>query len=320
MTGRAKIDDAGLMVLWEELRSPTLIAQRAGMSMRAIQQRLRDLGVSAMPPGNLTQRNLAPATFIRRASQRLEMQIETGRAVIFSDAHFRADAVSTANRALVKLLPELKPKLLVCNGDALDGDRISRHASIYLSERQTVGQELRACTERLDEIAKAAKGAKRVFTLGNHDIRLWAYVTSQAPELLDIEGLDLQHLFPAWQIAWSLWINGDTVVKHRWKSSQWAPALHVKGSLGMNFVTGHLHSLKVLPLSAYSHQATRYGVDCGTLADPAWPSFSYREDAPADWRSGFVVLTWHKGRLLWPEVVAVLEEDYIEFRGSVIKV
>jgi len=47
---------------------------------------------------------------------------------------------------------------------------------------------------------------------------------------------------------------------------------------------------------------------------------NYTEDNPLDWRSGFVVLTFHKGRLLWPEVVHVIEEGKVEFRGKVIEV
>jgi hypothetical protein len=315
-----KASDEQIITLWEETRSPTQVAKRAGMTLRATQQRLRDMGVQPLQPGNQPKRSLPTPTFLRTASHRLEASIDNGVVVVFSDAHFRADAVSTANRGLLKLLPELRPQILVCNGDALDGDRISRHASIFMAPQQSMGQELRACIARMDEIAKLAKGARRVFTLGNHDIRLHAYLASQAPELLDVEGLDLRQLFPEWDVAWSLWINGDTVIKHRWKSGMYAPANHVKGSLGMHFVTGHLHSLKVMPQSAYSHQATRFGVDTGCLADPEWPNFAYREDAPADWRSGFVVMTWHNGRLLWPEVVAVLDEDHVEFRGQVIEV
>jgi hypothetical protein len=46
----------------------------------------------------------------------------------------------------------------------------------------------------------------------------------------------------------------------------------------------------------------------------------YREDSPADWRSGFVVMTWRGGRLLWPEVVNVVEEGVVEFRGELMEV
>jgi hypothetical protein len=84
-------------------------------------------------------------------------------------------------------------------------------------------------------------------------------------------------------------------------------------------VTGHLHSLKVTPFDDY--RGTRYGVDTGTLADPAGPQFNnYLEEGPTDWRSGFAVLTFYKGTLLWPEVVKVFAPGLIEFRGKVMDV
>ena len=84
-------------------------------------------------------------------------------------------------------------------------------------------------------------------------------------------------------------------------------------------MTGHLHSLKVTPLSDYN--GTRFGVDTGTLADPYGPQFTdYTEDNPTDWRSGFVVLTFRDSRLLWPEVVHVVAEGLAEFRGELLSV
>jgi hypothetical protein len=81
-------------------------------------------------------------------------------------------------------------------------------------------------------------------------------------------------------------------------------------------VTGHLHSLKVTPYDDYN--GTRWGVDTGTLAAKEGEQFvDYTEDNPRNWRSGFAVLTFHKGRLLWPEVVNVRDEEAgeVEFRG-----
>jgi hypothetical protein len=84
-------------------------------------------------------------------------------------------------------------------------------------------------------------------------------------------------------------------------------------------VTGHLHSLKVTPFDDYN--GTRYGVDTGTLADPLGPQFeNYLEQGPTNWRSGFVVLTYHNGQLLWPEVAKVFAPGFIEFRGKVMDV
>ncbi len=63
-----------------------------------------------------------------------------------------------------------------------------------------------------------------------------------------------------------------------------------------------------------------YGIDCGTLADPRSAQFvHYTEDNSLNWRAGFSVLTFHKGRLLQPEFVQVFDDSAVEFRGQVIK-
>jgi len=191
---------------------------------------------------------------------------------------------------------------------------------MFGSSPPTPAAELRACDERMEEIADAAKGARRIWTLGNHDVRLHSYIQSAAPALADMDAMDLRRLFPRWDFAWSLWVNDNTIIKHRFKGGIFAPANNVKNALGMSFITGHLHSLKVMPISAYADKPTSYGVDTGMLAEPEWEAFGYREDSPADWRSGFVVLTWCDGRLLWPEVVSVLAEGKVEFRGEVLDV
>ena len=89
---------------------------------------------------------------------------------------------------------------------------------------------------------------------------------------------------------------------------------------GCNIVTGHLHSLQVRPFTDY--RGTRYGVDSGTLAVPYdKPFVHYTEDAPCDWRSGFVVLTFVGGRLLPPEVVQVVDEaaGLVAWRGQLVE-
>jgi hypothetical protein len=57
------------------------------------------------------------------------------------------------------------------------------------------------------------------------------------------------------------------------------------------------------------------------MADTYGPQFEgYMEDNSRNWRSGFVVLTFRNSVLMWPEVVAVVDEDHVQFRGELIKV
>lgn len=143
-------------------------------------------------------------------------------------------------------------------------------------------------------------------------------LASMAPEYAGVRGIELaDHFDPDWQKAWSVWINNTVTIKHRIKGGTHAThnnTLHA----GISTVTGHLHSLKVTPFTDY--RATRWGVDCGSLATPYGPQFEYMEDSPRSWRSGFAVLTFRNYELLWPEIVWARNETEVEFRGQVISV
>lgn len=246
------------------------------------------------------------------------LDVHTGVVLIGSDAHLWPGPASTALRAFAKFCADMKPRAVILNGDVIDAATISRHPPIGWETRPTVQQEIEAAQEHLHAIEKAAGKAARIWTLGNHDGRFETRLATAAPEFAKIAGVHLKDHFPLWRAAWSCWINDDVVVKHRYRGGIGATRLNALNA-GKSMVTGHLHSLKVTPLTDYN--GTRYGVDTGCLADPSHKAFvDYTEDAPLDWRSGFVVLTFHKGRLLWPEVVSVFDAEHVEFRGSIIRV
>ena len=105
------------------------------------------------------------------------------------------------------------------------------------------------------------------------------------------------------------------IIKHRYKSGVHATHNNTVNA-GISIVTGHLHSLKVTPFADYN--GNRYGVDTGTLAEPYGPQFDYGEGNPLNHRSGFAVLTFKDGKLLWPELVHKWSDTQVEFRGKVI--
>lgn len=250
--------------------------------------------------------------------ERQRLTVESGVVLVGSDAHYWPGIVSTAHRAFVRACNVLKPKAVIMNGDVFDGASISRHAPIGWEDRPTVQQEIEAATDRLDEIKKAARGAKTIWTLGNHDARFESRLASVAPEYAGVSGMHLKDNFPEWIPCWSCLINDEVMVKHRYKGGIHATHNNTVQS-GKTMVTGHLHSLKVTPFSDYN--GTRWGVDTGTMADTYGPQFrDYMEDNPRNWRSGFAVLTFHEGRLLWPEVMHVIADGQVEFRGKVYDV
>lgn len=304
--------------IWNRLGGAASVAKELKIHERAVHQRRRGIE-------NRTGMKLE-AKFTQQKHYALDnhpairnLQIENGTVLIGSDCHYWPDMVTTAHRAFVRFCADLKPSAVIMNGDVCDFANVSRFPPIGWENRPTIQQELEACQDRLEEIEKASpKGASFIWTLGNHDGRFETRLASVAPEFAKVHGVHLKDHFPRWSPAWACWINGEVVVKHRWKGGIHAPHNNTINS-GKTMVTGHLHSLKVTPWSDYN--GTRFGVDCGTISEPYGPQFSdYTETSPVNWRSGFVVLTFHNGELLWPEICHVRKEGKVEFRGKVIDV
>lgn len=294
-----------------ESLGPSGAASALGISTRAVRARRRSLeqklGRHILPPGETNQR-----------SARLQIDMEDGLILVGSDAHYWPGQPSTGHRAFVEFAEEFQPDVIVMNGDVLDAACISRFPPIGWEGMPTVRQELDVAKERLDEIREAAPHSRYVWTLGNHDARFETRLASVAPEFKHVHGVHLKDHFPSWEPCWSCFVGDDghngVVIKHRFKGGIHAPHNNTLWA-GRSIVTGHLHSLKVNPITDYN--GTRFGVDGGCLADPMGDQFTgYTEDNPLNWRQGFLLLTIERGRLLWPEIVHVIEPGLIEFRGA----
>jgi hypothetical protein len=289
------------------------------------------LGVSSRS-ANLRRRNIerlrgvvikvdnkrSPTKNVEPHPARIEVSLENGNVLIGSDSHYWPGVISVSHRAFVLFNRKYKPKIVIKNGDELDFPLISRFSPIGWEKRPQVVDEIEHASERLDEIRKANPNAKYLWPLGNHDGRYETRLATQAPEYAKIKGVHLKDHFPGWQPCWSVWINGNVVVKHRFRGGIHATrnnTLHA----GMSIITGHLHSQKISPYSDY--KGTRWGVDAGTMADPYGPQFlDYTEDNPKDWRQGFCWLTFKDGALLDPETVRVWDDNHVVFRGELVRV
>lgn len=313
------ISDKHFIDLWNEHRSAARMAEIIGITPRNIHVRRRNLEKKyniALRAHSQTGERYASAGGVYPG--RLELGIRNGTVLVFSDAHFWPGIRTTAFRGLLWAIKELKPVAIIANGDIFDGATISRHPRIMWTRAPSVMEELKACQAALEEIESRAGRAKLIWTLGNHDARYESRLSNGSPEFEQVVGFKLADHFTRWQICWAAWPTKDVVVKHRFKGGIHATHNNTV-TAGKTMVTGHLHSLKVTPFSDYT--GTRFGVDTGTLADPYGPQFQdYTEDNPVNWRSGFAVLTFDDGSLLWPELVHRIREDAVEFRGKVIEV
>ncbi len=318
------ISDSDFIALWNKSGSAVTVARELQMEVRSVQRRRRSietrLGVKLLG----TAKNSPDAKIVYPANRvRATTEIDSGVVMVASDCHYWPDVISTAHRAFVKLVKELKPTICVINGDAFDGASISRHpAGGTWQSLPSVKQELEACQDRLEEIQKAAGNAQLHFCYGNHDLRFNARLQQQVGDTFKgVMGMSLDEHFPLWRFSMSLMVNDHTMIKHRWHNGIHAIHNNILKS-GINFCTGHLHSLKVMAWTDFSNLKTRYGVDTGTLSPVNADAFSYGEDSPVNHRSGFAVLTFHEGRLMPPELCEVIDEEegLVYFRGQIISV
>lgn len=318
---KAACTEQEFIALWNKHGSVKEVSQILGIAERNVAKRRRVIeerhgivlaGVAKNSPDfqvTYAQNNV-----------RTNVKLENGIIVIGSDCHYWPGIISTAHRAFVKIIKDLKPRMVIMNGDVFDGASISRHPVSGWGYTPTVKQELEACQERLEEVEKAAKGAALHWTWGNHDTRFNARLAAQVGDSFKgIQGMNLTDHFPLWKFSTSIMVNDNVQIKHRLYNGIHA-SYNATLKSGVSTVNGHLHSLKVMPWTDLT--GTRYGVDTGSLANVWGDQFEYTEDSTRNHRSGFAVLTFIDGRLMPPELVEVMDEDAGEvyFRGELIKV
>lgn len=316
---QAKCSDYDFIRLIETI-GPRATARKLKCHVRSVYQRRENLEKrirrQITPP--VDHAGPKTRTSIEHAA-RLHYDCLNGVVLVGSDAHLWPGPLTTAMRAFIKFAGELKPRVVILNGDVLDFPQVSRHPPIGWQKMPTVEDEMKSAQQTLALIEDAApQNCKLVWPMGNHDQRYETSLATQSPAFARMHGFSLRNHFPAWAACWAAWVNNDVVIKHRMSGGIGAVRNNTVKS-GKSIVTGHLHSLKVTPYTDYN--ATRYGVDSGCLAEPSAEAFlSYTEDGCLDWRSGFVVLTFHNGKLLFPELVSVYDKTSVQFRGKVIKV
>lgn len=317
----AAVSEPEFLRIWrEENGNIRRIAARIGVSERSVQYRRRNVEEKHGEP--LHSEKTKISMVIAHHKARVNLTIDDGCVVVFGDAHFRPGHKSVAFQALLKTLKRLKNvRGVIANGDIPDFSQISKHPRIGWEHRPTIKQEMEGVRDRLDDIIKAAgPGVWKIWNLGNHCARWELNLAARVPEYEGMHGFSLKDWFPEWTPSWSTHINAGTddwtEIKHRWKSGKHAPFNNAKEA-AVHYVTGHLHSQKVQPFT--NRRGTVYGVDAGCLADVDDYAFiNYTEDAPLDWRSGFVVLTYRGGVLMPPELCTVTKLGAV-FRGEVIQ-
>lgn len=320
-----KVSERDFIDAFKSLGSPEAVSKHLGIDLRSVYRRRNNIenkfGIILASHHNDRsgrQKIELPRVGIRQVAN------VTGPIVVFGDAHWWPGQQKTvAHRALLEIIQEVRPSMIVANGDLLDLPSSSRHPPLGFGQppQHDVAQEIAVVQEYLAEIESLADDrCMLVFNLGNHDIRLSARIASHAPELATLKGVSLDSHFPAWAIGMSLMLNGNTMIKHR-PPRGGVHATH--GSIvasGLDcIVTNHLHQLRISPLTTYRPRRA-YGVDAGCLADfgPGVPQFDYSEDGVVGWASGFAVIHIAEDHTLLPPELCEVINGRAYFRGHAV--
>lgn len=314
------------IALWNSCHSATTMAKTLGVSIQSVTARRRRIENShGITLAVVDCRPKYDQSHMLVTDDRTEVKltIDNGVVLVAGDQHYWPGESPTMHKAFVLLAKKLKPFACVWNGDAFDGSSISRHASIGWESKPTVRQELEAVNDRSAEIFKAAPSAKKIWNLGNHDMRFETRLASMVPEYKDMKGIHLKDHFPEWTPAWLVTINEGTLahteIRHREKSGVHASYNNTKES-GVTLVTGHDHRADVVPYD--DRRGRRYGVRHGMTAESSRdPQFaSYLEGRKVNWQSAIAVLTYRNGELLQPELALRRADGVFEFRGEIYNV
>lgn len=225
----------------------------------------------------------------------IEIDVCNQSVLVASDLHVWPGPIPDMWHAFCKLAHHLKPAVIILAGDLIDGTKISRHPALRNQNPPKVSEETGALRTWLDMLPDCPK----YWTPGNHDLRINNYIANMASELDDWTG-SLEDRFPEYEFAYSILINGNTEVRHNFRSgvgAAWNNVLHS----GISICTGHTHQLEVKAM--VDRRGRRYGVELGMIQNPEHAMFEYSMGMVRRWTQGFALLTYdEEGELLPPEL------------------
>lgn len=307
--------------IFNRLRSPTAIAALLKQNVRSVQARRSQ--IEARRNIKLVTDRRAPAqTTVKHNAAVIELAISDGVVIVGSDAHIWPGPQTTVQRAFLEMCKRLNPVAVIANGDFADLPGASRWPSLSwndLRKKPTIKDEIQAVQDYLGAVVAATPSAEHCWPAGNHDLRFAALLTQLVPQYEGVPGMELKDHFPAWRSCWRVDINGSVIVRHRELGGEHADYRNTQ-TQGITIVTGHDHRIGVTPYRGY--RGVTYGVRCGFMCDAADdPQFvEYLESKSPNWHSGFAVLTFRDGVLLYPELVTKHSDGVVCWRGELIEV
>lgn len=317
-----RVSDKVLTDTMRALKSPIKVAKELNLGERQVYKRLAAIEKATGESFKVESVTVQRRELYQPEYDSLELKVVDSVMVMYSDAHFWPGLDSCANRALLKLLPEIKPNWVWDLGDSLDAASISRHPPSGWTDMPKLAVELEAMLMAKRKIKAVSKGATHAMIHSNHAARFDKYFAMHASEAKGVRGTRLRDHIEE-PVYLRVIINGHTLLIHGMRYGIHAQYNNVQMA-HISTISGHLHAQQYRPRTTLSRvnggTNTIYGVDVGTLAAVDGPQFDYRSGMPSDWRSGFSVITFKDGILMPPEFCTVIDEDkeLVFFRGKAV--
>ena len=124
-----KVSDEEFIACWKRLGSPSAVAHALGIDIRAVyarRNRIEERLSIILDRADDTKRGRVKVPIPKNGFRALAENV-TGTVIIGSDGHFWPGERSVAFGAMVELIKDMKPAMVIMAGDSFDGARISRH-------------------------------------------------------------------------------------------------------------------------------------------------------------------------------------------------
>jgi len=221
---------------------------------------------------------------------------------------------------LIKIAEKYQPDRILQGGDLIDLPTVSRWTKGSAEEYAPVLQE--HITQTKDEffspLRKAAPKAAMEWLSGNHDERLFDYITKYAYPLRSLDALSMENLFelkkfdvnyvkgPHRIATNTLAIHGHECGGYSSTPSAWDTKLTKRYGSHQNYVFFHTHQ-PFLITRAYGYAgkvSPRFTLNVGSIMDPV--AATYVKDGSVSWQQSFAWLE-DDGKRVWPELVTLVD-------------
>lgn len=213
------------------------------------------------------------------------------KVLLMSDLHIPFHSDEALFAALEYGLKEQVDTIII-NGDLIDFSKISRHETD--PRKRSVAYEISTTQIFLNGLRIMFPNALIVWSYGNHDIRYDKWIMQKAPELLDIDAIQLHELMKLRDLSivkvesMQYIYAGKLAIFHGHetglKSGGVNPARSLRLKLNKSAVTSHFHrETKDMGVNLGEHPYSCYSIGCLCDLTPAYMPIN-------NWTHGFAII------------------------------